>query len=398
MMDTQKQAPLAQRSLERLHFNHKDMDYYLSWITGRHVFDGSDPDECMQTATKIIDGDPASWQREWKAMAEQVEGEAKSALQRGELELARGAFLRACTYYRAPLFIMGPEDPRFKENWRKMQECFRTAMKLFDFPFEVIQVHYQGAELDGYAWKVDQSSQKRSTLLVVGGMETFAEDCFFMVGTAPLERGYNVLAVDLPGQGMNPEQGLILQARMGLPVKAVIDHALSLPDVDPGRFALFGFSWGGHIVLQGAQDEKRLRALIANPPMPDVFRAARAQQSGNGRGDPVARQVFAQIAWRFGAKIKWELKPILKRFGMAFDYFAHGKADCKRIHCATLCMAGEGEAPITHQMAKKCFAELPHPQKKLVILTKAEGGEAHCQVNNLPLLNRVVFDWLDEVN
>lgn len=248
------------------------------------------------------------------------------------------------------------------------------------------------------AWKVDQSASKRPTLLVVGGIETFAEDCFFMVGTAPLERGYNVVTVDLPCQGINPENGLFLQARMGLPVKAVIDHVLDFPEVDPSRLALFGFSWGGHIVLQGAQDETRLKALIANPPMRDVFRAARAQQSGNGRGDPVARQVFAQIAWRFGAKIKWELKPILKRFGMAYDYFAHGKADCKRITCATLCMAGAGEAPITHEMAQKCFAELPHPQKKLVILTREEGGEAHCQVNNLPLLNRVIFDWLEQVS
>jgi pimeloyl-ACP methyl ester carboxylesterase len=396
-MDIQKQAPLAQRSLEKLHFNHKDMDFYLSWIIGRHVFEGSDPEECMATAAKIEDGDPESWQREWRALAWQVEGEAKSAFEREERELARAAYLRACTYYRAPLFIMDPKDGQFKENWGKMHECFRKAMKLFEFPIEVFHVSYQGTLLEGYAWKVDGSSRKRPTLLVVGGMETFAEDCYFMVGTAPLEHGYNVVVVDLPGQGMNPQQDLFLQARMGPPVKTLIDQVLKFPDVDPGRLALFGFSWGGHIVLQGAQDEDRLMALIANPPMPDVFRAAWAQQSGNGRGDPVARQVFAQIAWRFGANIKWELKPILKRFGMIYEYLFHGKADCKRIPCATLCMVGEGEAPITHEMAKKCYTELPHPQKKLVILTKKEGGEAHCQVNNLPLLNRVIFDWLREV-
>lgn len=396
-MDMQKQAPLAQRSLERLHFNHKDMDYYLSWIIGRHVFEGSDRDECMQTAAKIEDGNPARWQQEWEALAIRVEGQAISAFDRGEREMARGAYLRACTYYRAPLFMMDPQAASFKENWRKMQECFRSAMQLFDFPIEAIQVPFRGTVLDGYAWRVDQSIQKRPTLLVIGGIETFAEDCFFMIGTTALERGYNVITVDLPGQGMNPSRGLFLQARMGLPVKALINHVVGFPYVDESRLALFGFSWGGHIVLQGAQDEERLRALIANPPMPDVFRAARAQQSGNGRGDPVARQVFAQIAWRFGAKIKWELKPILKRFGMAYDYLVHGKADCKRITCATLCMAGEGEADITHKMANKCFEQLPHPQKKLVILTKEEGGEAHCQVNNLPLLNQVIFDWLEEV-
>jgi hypothetical protein len=27
----------------------------------------------------------------------------------------------------------------------------------------------------------------------------------------------------------------------------------------------------------------------------------------------------------------------------------------------------------------------------------AEGADAHCQINNLSLLQQVVFDWLDEV-
>jgi len=36
-------------------------------------------------------------------------------------------------------------------------------------------------------------------------------------------------------------------------------------------------------------------------------------------------------------------------------------------------------------------------QKRLVIFTKEQGGEAHCQVNNHELPNRVVFDWLDAV-
>jgi hypothetical protein len=33
----------------------------------------------------------------------------------------------------------------------------------------------------------------------------------------------------------------------------------------------------------------------------------------------------------------------------------------------------------------------------LVIFTAQDGGEAHCQVNNLALPNLVMFDWLEEV-
>jgi hypothetical protein len=33
----------------------------------------------------------------------------------------------------------------------------------------------------------------------------------------------------------------------------------------------------------------------------------------------------------------------------------------------------------------------------MIIFTKEQGGEAHCQVNNLALPNQAIFDWLDEV-
>ena len=86
-------------------------------------------------------------------------------------------------------------------------------------------------------------------------------------------------------------------------VKAVVDYALTRPEIASDQLALYGFSWGGHIVFKAAQDDQhdqQIKALIANPAMPDVFRAALAQQGRHGRGDPVGKLVFDQIAWRFG--------------------------------------------------------------------------------------------------
>ncbi len=34
--------------------------------------------------------------------------------------------------------------------------------------------------------------------------------------------------------------------------------------------------------------------------------------------------------------------------------------------------------------------------KAMRVLTAGEGAEAHTHVNNFPLLDQVVFDWLDE--
>jgi hypothetical protein len=44
----------AQRSQKRIHFDHKDMDYFLPWILGREIYDGSDRQECLSTVWRMV--------------------------------------------------------------------------------------------------------------------------------------------------------------------------------------------------------------------------------------------------------------------------------------------------------------------------------------------------------
>lgn len=395
-MEQQGQS-IAQRSQRRIYFDHKDMDYYFAWILGREIYEGSDRDESFDVASRIPNGDMEGWHGEWAELAKRVEERAQAALSEGDSEAARRAYLRACSYYRAPMFLMNPREPAFRELWRKMHDCFRNAMPLFDPPIEALEVPFQGRRLAGYIWKVDGSGRKRPLLLLVGGVETFAEDCYFIIGSAGPERGYNVLTVDLPGQGVNPDQGLFLEARMEVPMKAVVDYALARPEVEPDHLAAYGISWGGHIVFKGAEHDSRIKAMIANPPMPDLFRAVWGQQEGQRRGDPIGKVVFGQMAWRFGLKISLRPGDLWRRMVKAYQYYRYGKADLSRIRCPVLCLAGEGEAKITLDIARESIRKLPNPQSKLIIFTREEGGEAHCQIDNLALPNRTVFDWLEAV-
>lgn len=388
---------IAQRSLQKLYFDHKDMDFYLAWIIGREIYEGSDRIECMDTAARITNADAESWYREWSVLATRVEAEAEATLASGDNETARKTFLRACTYHRAPLFIMGQKHPDFYTHWRRMQACFRKAAALFSPPIEPIQIPFQAQMLESYFWKVDDSGQKRPTLIVVGGIETWAEDCYFMVGQSGPERGYNVITADLAGQGMNPDKGLHFGARMEVSARALVDYALSRPEVDAERLALFGFSWGGHIAFKAARFDPHLKAVIANPAMPDVFRAVLAQQKGHNRHDPISRTAFDQIAWRFGLTISFNPRHIAARFAKAYDYLTNGKVDPRQISLPVMCIAGEGEAQITLDIARECYEKLPNPRKKLLIFTREQGGESHCQVDNLSLPNTAIFDWLDSL-
>jgi pimeloyl-ACP methyl ester carboxylesterase len=387
----------AQRSQKKIYFDHQDMDYYFSWILGREIYDGSDRQECISAAQGIRNADAISWHREWSLLANRVENQAEIALIINKRDIARKAFLRACTYHRAPLFIMGRDNPGFYRHWRSMQACFRKAAQLFNPAIEPIEVPFQEHTLPGYFWKVDQSDTPRPTLIVVGGVETWAEDCYFMVGPAGPAQGYNVITADLAGQGMNPDKGLHFGARMEVTARALVDYALSRPDVDQERLALYGFSWGGHIAFKAARFDPRIQAMIASPPMPDVFRSVLAQQKGHNRHDPISRVAFDQIVWRFGLKISFNPKDIAARFRKAWDYLTNGKVDVSRIQCPVLLLAGEGEAPVTLDITRECFEQLPNPRKKMVIFTREQGGEAHCQVDNLGLPNRTIFEWLESV-
>ena len=50
----------------------------------------------------------------------------------------------------------------------------------------------------------------------------------------------------------------------------MIDYALSRGDVDPQRLALYGISYGGYFAPRAAAHDRRIKALVANSPIPDL--------------------------------------------------------------------------------------------------------------------------------
>ena len=109
--------------------------------------------------------------------------------------------------------------------------------------------------------------------------------------------------MDLPGQGLNPDDGLFLEAEVK-GVEAVLDWAAADPEVDTKRLALFGFSWGGHIVLKGAGGQPLVKALVAirNPQYVCLRLAAavvwrRPDRPRRAPGLPAACVAFRVESW-----------------------------------------------------------------------------------------------------
>lgn len=279
-------ASVARRSRRRTAFDNKEMDDVLRWLLGREVHQGSPRAECRKVASRTADGDPVSWLPAWILLAEKIEQIVQERLNTADHEAAPRASLQACTYHRDPMFIMYPANPLFDAFGDRMRHCFRQATSLSSPPSASLEVGFRGLPLPGRFWPPDDSQTPRPTLIVIGGFETFVEDCNFMIGTAPRLRGYNLLTVEPAGQGFNPAHGLVYGAQRQEPVHADLDYACARPEVDPARLAPFGLSWGGHVALKAGEHDDRVRALIANPPMPDILRTALGQQGGQNSERP----------------------------------------------------------------------------------------------------------------
>jgi dipeptidyl aminopeptidase/acylaminoacyl peptidase len=218
---------------------------------------------------------------------------------------------------------------------------------LSDPPFEAVEVPYEGTTLPGYFFRADDSGERRPTVITMTGMDGYLEETYWSIAAAGLERGYNCLAFDGPGQG-----GVLRQREVPFRpdweavVTPVLDFALERTGVDPERIAIVGRSFGGYPAPRAASAEHRLAAFVADPGQFDSFDMAmsRVPQEAKEallRDDPAAdgflekmmegdaRGFFIAARMRaFGAKSLREL--IL----MQRDYTLKGSVE--KIECSTL--------------------------------------------------------------
>ena len=157
----------------------------------------------MDDCSKIRVGDAASWYNAWSSYADRLYDLAVKSHAAGHRVSARNAFLRASNYYRTAYIFMFalPIDPRVIEAYEKQTDSFQKAAALFEQPIEVLKIPYQNTTLPGYFIKPDGSNTARKTFLCTGGYDGTCEELFFSTAGGALERGYNVLIFDGPGQG-----------------------------------------------------------------------------------------------------------------------------------------------------------------------------------------------------
>ena len=396
---------MFERSRTKVRFSNEDMDFMFLWILGYHTYGGASIGELFSAASKVADGDPESWTVAFGDLGTQLKKQAEQLETTGKTAGVPQAFLRAFVGYRAAAQMMNPKTdfPRFSQMVAQFRACFERAREGFDYPCEPIQVPFEDGHLDGYFYRAGNSGEPRPTLIMIGGGDTYVEDLHFWAGAPGPKRGYNVLMVDLPGQGFTPARDLHLRPDVEVPMRTVVDWVLSRPDVDAERLAAYGISGGGYMVTRTVSVEHRIRAAIADTPIHDVWRMVTESVPSflldevhgglsswlmgvTGRFNKVGRNNMDKFAWQSGKGSLLE----------AIEVTKGEPVDVEAIGCPMLCLAGKEDPPDALAQTQEVYDRLQHPNKAVRILTTEEGAAAHGHVDNFPLLHQVVFDWLDE--
>lgn len=392
------------RQKNRLYFKANDLDYqFQAFVLGYATYGGATIGEALYTAKNINEKDLKSWWHAWSATATRVEAQANSALQSGHTVSARRAFLRAYTYYRTSAIMLSYRDLEFKEAFDRARSCFREFTRLSEPVIEVVEIPFEGKFLRGYFAKPKQIDHaKLPTYITIGGGDTLAEDLYFFGGAAAMERGYNVLMVDLPGQGITPFEGLTMRHDSETVVRMMVDYLLSRSDVDADKIVASGVSLGGYFTLRAASYEKRLRAIALSTPIVDWHQALLEAAPAPLRLAPNLLGAITKFAGLFSPSqiivfdryFHWQTGTAT--MGEAFEKFKSWKVDVSLVSCPTLCIVGDGEDETFKKQAQRCYDELI-VSKRLVPCSEADGGDAHCQTNNLQYGQQLMFDWFDDV-
>lgn len=230
-------------------------------------------------------------------------------------------------------------------------------------------------------------------------------------GFAVLERGYNLITFEGPGQPtVLREQNLGFIADWERVVTPVVDFAVSQPDIDDSKIGLLGISMGGYLAVRAAAFEPRISAVIANDAVYDVREAfvklmppewkALLEGGRFDEFDQVVRGFLAsgkapttfrwgtdQGLWSFRVSTSSAFFEAVK--GMTLD----GVAD--KVKCPV--WLGKAEHDEFFQGQPEKAKEALGDKGKLVELTMDDAAGHHCHLGATVLLNQVIYDWFDEV-
>lgn len=360
--------------------DHPWMSYQFRRALGEIQEGGGSVSELFLAASRMVPGDLDGWHEQLLKVSDNNmrRGDAEEAA--GHFRTAMNCWLRAADLYRSAEFWLAHDDPRRLATFDK---CERASHRFLEYCVptgEVVSIPYEGKSLYAYFIRAPYHAAKQPVLIAFGGLDSFKDELWFMVGRGALQRGIAVLIVDGPGQGGTLRRhGLTTRYDYEVPVGACIDWLAERDDVDMSRIAVSGSSLGGYYAARAGAKESRVAAVISHGAQWDL--GARMHERDDNH------MLAKHLRWVFGGRTMADVMEIAKPFkleGVLDDMkcpylICHGGHD----------VLGVQTAGIVYEYAKGAGVDVT-----LRLVTEEETGADHCQHDNPTIGQEIMLDWL----
>ncbi len=238
------------------------------------------------------------------------------------------------------------------------------------------------------------------TVVFFGGFDSIVEE-FFAIWQLIADAGFDVIAFDGPGQGgARARYGQVLTHDWERPVGAVLDHF----DVDDAT--LIGFSMGGYWAIRAAAYDRRVRRVVAWPPVYDwLERIPHVVRPGARR--MLARRRFMNASVRVRARLSPTLAHVVSQAMYitgstepvaVVDFFMGMNAHhlgSERVMQDVALVGGEHDAFQPRRLLQRQAQALTSAHSVTArVFTVEEHADQHCQMGNLPLATSWVTSWI----
>jgi pimeloyl-ACP methyl ester carboxylesterase len=312
-----------------------------------------------------------------------------------------GRCLNAAFFFRAAEFFMSSDDP-------DKMFAYEKFLTLYHHEFPNVKAHHvdvpfgQGS-LPAYVFKT--TTQKRDTLLIHGGFDSFKEEFIEMVEYFT-EQGFDIILFEGPGQG-SPllRQHMPMAPEWNEPVSALIDH------FDLAECSLLGISLGGYLAPRAAAYDKRIKRVIAFDVLDDFFDVLACKLPAASRGllklllacnaKPIINTLLENVM-RKDEFVNWGMNHGMHVSGTSnpYDYLLWSKkmsttSFSHLIEQDFLLMGGDQDHLIPlHQFYRQIKSLTNTRSLTTRLFTDRENCSAHCQVGNMQLATEFIVNWL----
>jgi hypothetical protein len=393
-------------------FDDPSFDFETRSLVGDIHYGAGDIGEMLTAVAGITDGDAESWVTEWRSLAARIQAVGDRSLASGHRVSARNAYLRAAVYYAASnVFVDGTDDAeaQLAEGFAAHRTCFDLHVGLLDPPAIPISVPYEDGELPGYLFVPVDDGLARPTVILNNGSDAAVTFLWPSLGQPGLDRGYNAVIFDGPGQqSMLFQRGVPFRPDWEKVITPLIDFLSERPEVDETQIVLYGTSQGGYWVPRAAAFEHRLAAVVADPGVVDVSTKWKenipkelvALLEAEDEAGFTAAMSAARSQWgpAMQQEVAWRAKP----YGdQPSDYATFKRVEefrlgdlVKEITTPIMITDPEGEQ-FWQGQSQELFDGVSGP-KVIVPFTKVEGADLHIEPMGRSLLEQRMYDWLDD--